>query len=172
LNILTYPIVHSKHLNNDSTYIRTTNAFYSTSAPPQLRTSAMLILKCFSAILSMLYTLNLSPESLYLLKKPHHNPRNHNNHLKWQLACHLSCRTDNCWGKRVLEWRPHLSKRGVGRPQARWTDDLRRTAGRSWMRLAEDRARWRAIGEAYVQQWTLVGWWWWCITICRLVSKI
>jgi hypothetical protein len=30
---------------------------------------------------------------------------------------------------------------------------LRRTAGRSWMRVAEDRARWREIGEAYVQQW-------------------
>jgi hypothetical protein len=26
-----------------------------------------------------------------------------------------------------------------------------------WMRVAEDRARWGAIGEAYVQQWTLVG---------------
>jgi hypothetical protein len=42
-------------------------------------------------------------------------------------------------------------------PQARWSDDLRRTAGRSWMRVAEDRARWREIGEAYVQQWTVVG---------------
>jgi hypothetical protein len=45
----------------------------------------------------------------------------------------------------------------VGRPQARWSDDLRRTAGRSWMRVAEDRARWRDIGDAYVQQWTVVG---------------
>jgi hypothetical protein len=34
-------------------------------------------------------------------------------------------------------------------------DDLRRTAGRSWMRVAEDRARWREIGEAYVQQLTV-----------------
>jgi hypothetical protein len=25
------------------------------------------------------------------------------------------------------------------------------------MRVAEDRARWREIGEAYVQQWTVVG---------------
>jgi hypothetical protein len=47
--------------------------------------------------------------------------------------------------------------RSVGRPQARWSDDLRRTACRSWMRVAEDRARWRDIGEAYVQQWTVVG---------------
>jgi hypothetical protein len=36
-------------------------------------------------------------------------------------------------------------------------DDLRRTAGRSWMRVAEDRARWRDVGEAYVQQWTVIG---------------
>jgi hypothetical protein len=42
------------------------------------------------------------------------------------------------------------SKRSVGRPQARWSDDLRRTAGRSWRRVAEDRAKWRDIGEAYV----------------------
>jgi hypothetical protein len=34
--------------------------------------------------------------------------------------------------------------------QARWSDNLRR-------RVAEDRARWREIGEAYVQQWTVVG---------------
>jgi hypothetical protein len=56
--------------------------------------------------------------------------------LKW--AGHISRRTDNRWGKRVLEWRSHLGKRSVGRPQARWSDDLRRTAGRSWMLVAED----------------------------------
>jgi hypothetical protein len=54
-------------------------------------------------------------------------------------------------------WRPRLGKRSVGRPQARWSDDLRRTAGRSWMRVAEDRARWREVGEAYGQQWTVIG---------------
>lgn len=45
-----------------------------------------------------------------------------------------------------------LSKCGVGRPQARWIYDLRRIAGRSWMR-AEDWSRWLAIGEAYAHQW-------------------
>jgi hypothetical protein len=68
-----------------------------------------------------------------------------------------SRRTENRWVKRVLEWRPRLRKRSVGRPQARCSDDLRRTAGRSLMRVAEDRARWRKIGEAYGQQWTVVG---------------
>jgi hypothetical protein len=46
--------------------------------------------------------------------------------LKWQ-AGHISRRTNNRWGKRVLEWRPRLGKRSVERPQARWSDDLRRT---------------------------------------------
>jgi hypothetical protein len=77
--------------------------------------------------------------------------------LKWQWAGNISRRTENCWGKRVLEWRPRLVKRSVGRPQARWNEDLRRTAGRSWLRVAENRARWREIGEAYVQQWTAEG---------------
>jgi hypothetical protein len=36
-------------------------------------------------------------------------------------------------------------------------DDLCRTAGGSWMRVGENPAKWRAIGEAYVLQWTAVG---------------
>jgi hypothetical protein len=77
--------------------------------------------------------------------------------LKWQWAGHISRRTDNRWGKRVREWRPRLGKRSIGRLQARWSDNLRRTASRSWMRIIEDRASWPEIGEAYVQQWTVVG---------------
>uniref|UniRef100_A0A2H1V6N5 SFRICE_023897 n=1 Tax=Spodoptera frugiperda TaxID=7108 RepID=A0A2H1V6N5_SPOFR len=34
------------------------------------------------------------------------------------------------------------------------SDDIRKVAGSGWMRRAEDRAQWRAIGGAYVQQWT------------------
>jgi hypothetical protein len=74
--------------------------------------------------------------------------------LKWQWAGHISRRTDNHWGKRILEWRPRLGKSSVG-PLRLDGDYLRRTAGRSWMRLAEDRARWQEIGEANVHmQWT------------------
>jgi hypothetical protein len=76
--------------------------------------------------------------------------------LKWQWTGHISRRTDKCWDKQVLEWRPRL-KRSVRRPQAGWSDDLRRTAGRSWMRVVEDQELWREVGEAYVQQWTVVG---------------
>uniref|UniRef100_A0A2H1VIZ0 SFRICE_000380 n=1 Tax=Spodoptera frugiperda TaxID=7108 RepID=A0A2H1VIZ0_SPOFR len=31
-----------------------------------------------------------------------------------------------------------------------------KVAGSGWMRKAEDQAQWRAIGEAYVQQWTRI----------------
>jgi hypothetical protein len=67
--------------------------------------------------------------------------------LKWQWGGHISRKTDNRWGKRVLEWRPRLGKRRVGRTQARWSDDLRRTAGRSWTRVAED-GYWRGLCPA------------------------
>ncbi|CAH0699542.1 unnamed protein product [Spodoptera exigua] len=53
--------------------------------------------------------------------------------LKWQWAGHICRRTDDRWGRRVLEWRPRLGKRSVGRPPARWTDDIRRVAGSEWL---------------------------------------
>ncbi|KAI8430387.1 hypothetical protein MSG28_000676 [Choristoneura fumiferana] len=53
---------------------------------------------------------------------------------------------------RISTVKPRIGKRSVGRPQTRWSDDLRRAAGKSWMRVAEDRAQWRATGEAYVQR--------------------
>ncbi|CAH2231720.1 jg14303 [Pararge aegeria aegeria] len=57
--------------------------------------------------------------------------------LKWQWASHVCRRTDGLWGRRVLEWRPRIDKRSVGRPPARWTDDLKKVAGCGWMRKAE-----------------------------------
>ena len=72
--------------------------------------------------------------------------------LKWQWAGHIVRRSDGRWGKKLLEWRPRTSKRSVGRPPARWTDDLVKIAGSRWMQVAMDRSRWRSIGEGYVQQ--------------------
>jgi hypothetical protein len=85
-----------------------------------------------------------------------HSPL-YKNAERWQWASHITRLTtvgvNESWcGDR---------KRSVGCPQARRSDDLRKTSGRSWMRVAEDWARWRAIEEAYVQQWTVMGWWWW-----------
>ncbi|CAH2085381.1 unnamed protein product [Euphydryas editha] len=77
--------------------------------------------------------------------------------LKWQWAGHIVRRTDNRWGKKVLEWRPRLGKRSTGRPPTRWTDDLKKTAGNRWIQRAQDRVEWRRLGEAHVQQWTTKG---------------
>jgi hypothetical protein len=59
--------------------------------------------------------------------------------------------------EKVLEWRPRTGRRSVGRPPPRWTDDLVKVAGSHWMRAAQDRSSWKALGEAYVQQWTSLG---------------
>lgn len=70
--------------------------------------------------------------------------------LKWQWADHIVRRTDNRWGRKVLEWRPRFGKRNTGRPPTRWTDDLKKTAGIRWIQRAQERMEWRALGEAYV----------------------
>lgn len=77
--------------------------------------------------------------------------------LKWQWAGHIARRTDNRWGKKVLEWRPRTGRRSVGRPPTRWTDDIVAVAGSRWMEAAQDRSSWHSMGEAYVQQWTSTG---------------
>ncbi|KAI8431986.1 hypothetical protein MSG28_004515 [Choristoneura fumiferana] len=68
--------------------------------------------------------------------------------LKWQWAGYIARRADGRWGRKVLEWRPRIGKRSVGRPPTRWTDDLVKAAGSR---------NWRSVGEAYVQQWTSYG---------------
>ncbi|KPJ15638.1 hypothetical protein RR48_00791 [Papilio machaon] len=70
---------------------------------------------------------------------------------------HIDRRTDGRWGHKVLEWRPRTDRRSVDRPPARWTDDLVKVARVSWMRVAQDIALWRSLGEVYAQQWALRG---------------
>ncbi|KAI8437550.1 hypothetical protein MSG28_011848 [Choristoneura fumiferana] len=41
--------------------------------------------------------------------------------------------------------------------ETRWSDDLVMIAGSRWTRKVQDRSEWRALGEAYVQQWTSFG---------------
>ncbi|CAH2265690.1 jg4940 [Pararge aegeria aegeria] len=45
--------------------------------------------------------------------------------LKWQWGGHIVRRKDGRWGPKVLEWQPRTGKRSVGRPSARWTDDIK-----------------------------------------------
>ena len=77
--------------------------------------------------------------------------------LKWNWAGHLARRGDGRWSKAVTEWRPSNGKRSVGRPAARWADDIVAIAGVTWMRLAQDRGAWHKQREAYTQQWVKTG---------------
>lgn len=53
--------------------------------------------------------------------------------VDWQYKI---CSTDNNWFRRVLNRRPRLGKRSVGRPQSKCSDNLSRTASRSFIREA------------------------------------
>lgn len=75
--------------------------------------------------------------------------------LKWSYAGHIARCNDSRWNNIILHWRPYLGKRKRGRPSTRWTNDLKLTAGLNWTREAQDRDRWYAMGEAYVQRWTV-----------------
>ena len=41
--------------------------------------------------------------------------------LKWRWPGHIARRTDDRWGRKVLEWWPRAGRRSVGRPPTRWT---------------------------------------------------
>ncbi|KAI8421549.1 hypothetical protein MSG28_009582 [Choristoneura fumiferana] len=71
--------------------------------------------------------------------------------LKWQWAGHIARRADGRWGRKVLEWRPRIGKRSVGRPPTRWTDDLVKAAGSRWMQAAASQSNWKCSG-------TYIGW--------------
>ncbi|KAG7308870.1 hypothetical protein JYU34_006132 [Plutella xylostella] len=77
--------------------------------------------------------------------------------LKWEWAGHLARREDGRWTKAVTEWWPRDGRRAVGRPPARWSDDICKVAGKQWIRAAQDRKNWRTNKEAYTQQWAIEG---------------
>ncbi|CAG4970592.1 unnamed protein product [Parnassius apollo] len=66
--------------------------------------------------------------------------------LKWQWAGHIARRTDNRWGRKVLEWQPRTGRHSVGKPPTRWSDDLVRYEGSGWMQVAQNRALWHYLG--------------------------
>ncbi|CAK1578278.1 unnamed protein product [Parnassius mnemosyne] len=71
--------------------------------------------------------------------------------LKWQWAGYIARRTDNRWGRKVIEWQPRTGRRSVRRPPTRWSDDLVRHARSQWMQVAPDCALWQSLGETFVQ---------------------
>jgi hypothetical protein len=62
------------------------------------------------------------------------------------------------WTKLVTEWRPFDGKRRRSGPVRRWRDENVMTIGMNWMRNAQQRTEWNALGETFIQQWTENGW--------------
>lgn len=77
--------------------------------------------------------------------------------LKWSWAGHIARATDHRWTYEIIQWYPRGIKRPRRRPKARWVDDIKKYAGTTWQRLAQDRIRWRLHGEAYILQWRDTG---------------
>ena len=73
--------------------------------------------------------------------------------LKWQWAGHVARMRDNRWTGIVTEWVPLNGKRRQARPRTRWADEIVKSAGTTWMRLAKNRVEWKCHEEAFIQQW-------------------
>ncbi|KAJ0184133.1 hypothetical protein K1T71_000556 [Dendrolimus kikuchii] len=53
---------------------------------------------------------------------------------------------------KVTLWYPRGDIRRQGRPKTKWSDDGCVTLGPYWTRVAEDRAQWRELEEAYAKR--------------------
>lgn len=69
--------------------------------------------------------------------------------LKWSWAGHVARYSDQRWTLESTKWIGPLGKRNVGRPQKRWADDIIEVAGKTWIKTAQDREKWKHLGEAY-----------------------
>jgi len=64
---------------------------------------------------------------------------------------------------RVLFWRSD-GKRPLGRPRRRWEDNIKMDFkemgidGANWIRLAQDRVRWRAFMDTLMNLWVSAPW--------------
>ena len=74
--------------------------------------------------------------------------------LKWQWAGHLARRTDNRWSTKITLWYPRGFKRPRGRPNLRWDHDIRKQAGITWPRKANNRKLWAQMKNDYVREAT------------------
>lgn len=76
-----------------------------------------------------------------------------------QTAHCLQTGIDRCdWARVRVE--TTFGKHSVDRPVALWTDDLNKVANIGWMRSGQDQDGRRSLREAYIQLWTVTGWWW------------
>ena len=76
-------------------------------------------------------------------------------HRKWDFAGKCARLPHDRWSKRVLSWVPWFrcnTKRQVGRPTKRWSDDIAAIAGRDWMSAAKEKERWHALQARYINR--------------------
>ena len=71
---------------------------------------------------------------------------------KWKWAGRIARMKDNRWTIRSTEWKTE-GVRSAGRSKRRWRDDIVGQQGAVWMRIAEDRERWKTLAEGYFLQW-------------------
>lgn len=69
---------------------------------------------------------------------------------KWRWTGHTIRGTDK-WSKSILHWFPKNRTRKRGRPHKRWSDEIKATAGGTWMRVATWRQAWKGLEEAFVK---------------------
>jgi len=78
--------------------------------------------------------------------------------IKWNWAGHIARIKDERWTIKVTKWTPLEGKRNRGRQKTRWRDDIEKTTGTAnWYQMAQDRAKWRNMREAYLQEWSANG---------------
>ncbi len=74
---------------------------------------------------------------------------------KWQLAGRTARSAEAKWSRRILDWTPWfrcLPRRSVGRPRARWTEDLIKFAGPNWIDTARDINLWQLLEPGFTQR--------------------
>ena len=72
--------------------------------------------------------------------------------LKWKWAGHVVRAQDQRWTRRVTSWEGPIGIRGKGRPITRWDDEIKKIAGQSWTKVAQDRDKWLSLEEAFTRE--------------------
>lgn len=71
--------------------------------------------------------------------------------LKIKYAGHIARMGDERWGRKITFWVPYGHKRRRGRPVKSWRDEIIGKVGLPWCRVAQDRRRWKEVGDAYAR---------------------
>ena len=77
--------------------------------------------------------------------------------LKLRYAGHVVRESRQKWNHKMTTWVPHMGKRKRGRPKTRWSDEIVKGFGASWMNRAKDRQTWKGLVGAYAQKWAVEG---------------